>query len=70
MITAGVDEHGTPLLEAIAINNKRSVDHALYLAACSGFIQAVDLLLDAGVGLLGVSGLFWRPPVVLVTLIL
>ena len=53
MITAGVDEHGTPLLEAIAINNKRSVDHALYLAACSGFIQAVDLLLDAGVGLLG-----------------
>ena len=48
MITAGVDEHGTPLLEAVATDNRRSVDHALYLAACSGFIQAVELLLDAG----------------------
>jgi ankyrin repeat protein len=48
MITAGVDEHGTPLLEAITTDNKRIVDAALCAAANSGFIQAVELLLDAG----------------------
>jgi Ankyrin repeats (3 copies) len=51
MITAGVDEHGTPLLEAVATDNWRIVDAALSAAANSGFIQAVELLLDAGANL-------------------
>jgi Ankyrin repeats (3 copies)/Ankyrin repeat len=48
MITAGVDEHGTPLLEAVGMDNERIVDAALETVAMMGFLQAVELLLDAG----------------------
>ena len=48
MAAAGVDEHGTALLEATYVGNKRIVDDALAVAAMAGHVEAVELLLDAG----------------------
>jgi hypothetical protein len=48
MIAAGVDEHGTPLLEAKGKYGHRVVDAALRRAALGGHLQAVELLLDHG----------------------
>ena len=48
MVAAGVDEHGTPLLEALASEEHRVVDQALWRAAGMGHVQAVVLLLGSG----------------------
>jgi hypothetical protein len=48
MVTAGVDEHGTPLLEAQGQHEQRLVDAALWRAAGGGHLQAVELLLGYG----------------------
>jgi hypothetical protein len=49
MLAAGVDEHGTPLLEARTdIDSRRRVDQALISAACNGHCEAAELLLAAG----------------------
>jgi hypothetical protein len=48
MVTAGVDEHGSPLLEAQGKYGQRIVDAALWHAACGGHLQAVELLLGSG----------------------
>jgi ankyrin repeat protein len=48
MLTAGVDEHGTPLLEAQAQDEQRVVDNALWHAARVGHVLAVELLLGYG----------------------
>ena len=47
-VAAGVDEHGTPLLEATEGDGNRVVDEALQRAAHDGRVQAVELLLAAG----------------------
>ena len=51
MVAAGVDEHGAPLLQALAAVGARVVDKALSLAAGNGRVQAVELLLGAGADL-------------------
>ena len=48
MLAAGVDEHGTPLLEARDQFDNRIVDEALFYAAERGDVQAVELLLGGG----------------------
>ena len=55
MMAAGVDEHGTPLLEARPLGHliddpidERIVDEALWHTAVRGHLQAVELLLAAG----------------------
>jgi ankyrin repeat protein len=48
MVAAGVDEHGTPLLEAQGQYKQRIVDHALCHAAGGGDLLAAELLLDSG----------------------
>ena len=49
MVTAGVDEYGTPLLEARNDHSPgRRVDQALISAACNGHVEAAELLLAAG----------------------
>jgi uncharacterized membrane protein YjjP (DUF1212 family) len=48
MVAAGVDEHGTPLLEAKTKYKHRIVDLALWRAALSGHVQAVELLIGSG----------------------
>ena len=45
MVAAGVDERGAPLLQAVDSYGERIVDGALWLAASSGHVQAVELLL-------------------------
>ena len=51
IVAAGVDEHGTPLLEARNKGNTRLVDQALVNAAEHGSVQAVELLLASGADL-------------------
>jgi hypothetical protein len=54
MVAAGVDEHGSPLLEArgydfvTLLGVRRQVDEALWHAAARGHLQAVELLLGYG----------------------
>jgi ankyrin repeat protein len=48
MVAAGVDERGTPLLQARNRKNKRVLDEALCFAASYGHLQAVELLLGHG----------------------
>ena len=48
LVAAGVDEHGTPLLQSRNKHNQRVVDQALSLASWKGHVEAVELLLDAG----------------------
>jgi ankyrin repeat protein len=48
MVAAGVDEHGTPLLQAQNHYEQRIVDTALWRAALGGHVLAVKLLLDSG----------------------
>ena len=48
MVTAGVDEHGVSLLQAICHNGERVVDEALFFAARCCRTQAVELLLPSG----------------------
>jgi len=54
MVAAGVDEHGTPLLQAHKYQGRykrRVVDTALLSAARSGHVLAVELLLGSGADL-------------------
>jgi ankyrin repeat protein len=48
MVAAGVDEHGSPLLEAQDKYKRRLVDKALWRAAVGGHLPAVELLLGSG----------------------
>jgi hypothetical protein len=47
MLTAGVDERGTPLLQA-RDKDYRTADCALIFAAQNGHIQAVEMLFSCG----------------------
>ena len=53
MISAGVDEHGQPLLKTREHDGRLTLVHALYFAVKLGHFQAAELLLGAGADVRG-----------------